>query len=244
MNTALTKPKKSRTAVDGKNRAVAPKKRRMAPRDRERLIIEEATRYFADRGFDGSTIELAQRMGITQPLLYRYFPTKQALIERVFDNLFPSRLAPDWEMLIEDDSIALSVRLKTLYKEYASSVLTYEHVRLFLFSGLSKFDYNTRYYDEFTQRIFTRIARALRKELASKRAIAFPKEISPEELELVQSLHGSVYHVGFRRWVYTPPLRGDIDKLIEQKVDWFLDGAVAAYQRFAKPATRGRGAAG
>ena len=63
-------------------------RRRMAPDERERLILEEATRYFAEYGLGGGTLELARRLGITQPLLYKYFPTKNAMIEKVFDGLF------------------------------------------------------------------------------------------------------------------------------------------------------------
>lgn len=214
----------------------APRRRRMAPQDRERLIVEEATRYFADSGLSGGTIELARRLGITQPLLYRYFPTKQALIERVFDNLFPSDKAPEWEALIDDHSIPLNRRLKQFYKEFSSTELTYEHVRLFLFSGLSKAHYNTRYYDELTERIFVRIAKALRQEAGDRLPFPLPCEISEEELELVQSLHASIYHVGFRRWVHTPPLQADIDRLIDCKVDWFLDGAMDTMRRIIQSA--------
>ena len=43
---------------------------------RERQIVEGAVAYFAEVGLDGQTRELARRLGITQPLLFRYFPTK------------------------------------------------------------------------------------------------------------------------------------------------------------------------
>ena len=62
-----------------------PKRQRFAPAEREQLIIDGAIQFFADVGFAGQTRELAQRLGITQPLLYRYFPTKQDLIEKVYD---------------------------------------------------------------------------------------------------------------------------------------------------------------
>ncbi|MEJ8571542.1 TetR/AcrR family transcriptional regulator [Microbaculum marinum] len=234
MKTSPPRTNKIRGEAAVATRGEPAKRRRMAPQDRERLIVEEATRYFAEHGLGGGTTELARRIGITQPLLYRYFPTKQALIERVYENLFPSGLAPAWEELIDDTTVPLRNRLSGFYKDYANSVLTYEHVRLFLFSGLSKFDYNTRYYSELSQRIFMRIARALRHEVTATTGLTFPPDIGPEEMELVQSLHGTIYHVGFRRWVYTPPLRADIDRLIERKVDWFLGGAIGALEAMAE----------
>jgi len=58
-------------------------RRRLPRHERERLIVEEAVRFFAEVGFEGQTRALAQRLGVTQPLLYRYFPDKGALIERL-----------------------------------------------------------------------------------------------------------------------------------------------------------------
>ena len=64
------------------------KRRRLSPTVREQQIVDEAIQFFAEVGFGGRTRELAKRIGITQPLLYRYFPTKEELIDRVFDEVF------------------------------------------------------------------------------------------------------------------------------------------------------------
>ena len=61
--------------------AEAPKRRRLKREDRERMIVERAIEFFAEVGFAGQTRELAQRIGVTQPLLYRYFPTKEEASE-------------------------------------------------------------------------------------------------------------------------------------------------------------------
>jgi hypothetical protein len=147
------------------------------------------------------------------------------MIEKVFDGLFPGHWDPRWEALLDDATLPLRDRLKTFYKDYARVVLTYEHVRLFLFSGLSHFTYNSRYYDILTGRIFMRVARALRAEHRRQRRKAPTGPVGADELEVVQSLHAAVYHVGFRQWIHTPPLRVDTDRLIELKVDLWLDGA-------------------
>jgi AcrR family transcriptional regulator len=205
----------------------------MDPAAREQMIVDEATRYFAEHGLTGGTSELARRIGITQPLLYRYFSTKDALIERVFEGLFPQVKSAEWEALIGDRSIPLRDRLKTFYREFTETVFTYEHVRLHLFSGLSKLEYNTRYYDLVTEKFFLRIAHALREETAVSNGATFPNEVGEEELELVQTLHSSIYHISFRRWVHTPGLEGDINHIIEYKVDSFLDGAMTTLNRLS-----------
>lgn len=210
----------------------------MLPAERERLIIEEATRYFAECGLSGGTLELARRLGITQPLLYKYFPTKEAMIEKVFQGLFPGHWDPRWESLLDDATLPLRDRLKMFYRDYARVVLTYEHVRLFLFSGLSHFTFNSRYYDILTERIFVRIARALRAEYLPKGGRASSKPISADEFEVVQSLHAAVYHVGFRLWIHKTPLRADVGTLIDLKVDLFLEGAGATMASLARPVAR------
>lgn len=218
---------------------VPARRRRLPPEDRRREIIEEATRYFAEVGLNGGTLALAKRLGITQPLLYKYFPTKEALIETVFERLFPGHWDPRWETLLGDRSIPMRERLKRFYRDFATAVLTYEHVRLFLFSGLANWPYNSRYYDILVERIFSLIVRGLRAECDPDGAANLEDwPVSEEELELVQSLHAAIYHIRFRNWLHNPPLRGDILKLVDAKVDFFMDGADTAMRRLAEAPKR------
>ena len=77
-------------------------RQRLPPADRERQIIEGAIAYFSEVGFSGQTRELSKRLGITQPLLYRYFANKQALIERVYQTVFEARWNPAWIPMLQD----------------------------------------------------------------------------------------------------------------------------------------------
>jgi AcrR family transcriptional regulator len=196
----------------------------MPAKDREEAILREATTYFAENGLRAGTTELAKRLHIAQPLLYRYFPTKDALVDGVYERLAPEHhWKLEWEKLLEDARIPVRERLKRFYADYAVSVLTYEHVRLFLFSGLTKNVYNTRYYEQVTERILRRVAMALRLEYGDGHA----GPVAPAELELAQSLHGAVYHLAFRRWVHSEESLSDLGALAAAKVDVFLDGAAA-----------------
>ncbi len=69
------------------SKAAAGNRQRLSPGEREQQILDEAISFFAEVGLSGQTRELAQRLGVTQPLIYRYFPTKQDLIERVFEEV-------------------------------------------------------------------------------------------------------------------------------------------------------------
>ncbi|MBV8472294.1 MAG: helix-turn-helix transcriptional regulator, partial [Hyphomicrobiales bacterium] len=76
----------------------------MKAAERERVILAEAIRFFAEHGFDGQTRELAKRIGIAHSALYRHFPSKEALIERVYEQVYVSRWKPEWEGLLTDRS--------------------------------------------------------------------------------------------------------------------------------------------
>ena len=229
MQKTLPKALVHENQTDGRRKKASQptKRRRMAAEDREELILREATIYFAEHGLGAGTIELAQRIGITQPLLYKYFPTKDALIERIYERLIPQNWNPGWDLLLDDDSIPLRERLLRFYYEYATSVLTYEHVRLFLFSGLNRNDFNARYYDALTKRILNRIARAMRHEFGDSRG---SRSVTKAELELVQSLHAAIYHVAYRKWVHGEELKYDMAEMIRLKVDFYLGGAKAAFE--------------
>ena len=55
--------------------------------EREKQIIEIASRSFRDRGFEGVSLsDLAREAGVTRNLVYHYFPNKGALFEAVLDH--------------------------------------------------------------------------------------------------------------------------------------------------------------
>src|SRR5437868_573949 len=70
--------------------AEAPKiKRRILNRDKlEADIAAEAVRVFAECGYEGTSVStIADNAGLSKQNLMYYFPTKQALYQRVLDNV-------------------------------------------------------------------------------------------------------------------------------------------------------------
>ena len=118
-----------------KNTGDLSSRRRLPPAERERQIVDGAIRYFAEVGFEGQTRELARRLGITQPLLFRYFPTKDDLIDRVYEEVYLSRWKDEWPNGLKDRSLTLEERLVRYYEDYGSAIFNYEWVRIFMFSG-------------------------------------------------------------------------------------------------------------
>ena len=83
--------------------------RRIGRAARRQVIEEAATRLFAERGYSSTTVEdIARAAGVTKPILYRHYESKQelcvALLERYRDELVAAPLsvfkpaAPDWRV--------------------------------------------------------------------------------------------------------------------------------------------------
>jgi AcrR family transcriptional regulator len=53
-----------------------------------RRLYDAAIRLVAERGYDGATLrEVAERAGVSASLLYRYFPSKRAVVLAFYDEL-------------------------------------------------------------------------------------------------------------------------------------------------------------
>lgn len=193
---------------------------RMAPAEREQQIVQAAIRFFADHGFSGTTRELAARIGVVHGLLYRYFPTKEALLERVYQEVFFGRLKPEWIDWLKDRSVPLRDRLVRFYTDYSTQVQTYEWVRIYFLAGIAGLDITNRYRALVRRQIIAVIVAEMRVALGLPGEADAP--LSEAEEDLVYMLHGAVLFIGIRRWVYRSPMRRpNIGRL----VDVFLAGA-------------------
>lgn len=200
--------------------------RRRLPRDqRERLIVDEAVRFFAEVGFEGQTRALARRLGITQPLLYRYFPDKDALIDRVYREVFVDSWDPAWAEVLGDRTRPLPDRIATFYGRYIRVNFNYERVRLFMFAGLKDHPVATRYMAFVRGNLFVPLAREVRVAAGLTEG-----EPSAAEIECVAGLHGAIGYVGLRRWVYRAPVPEDVEAVIATLVTTFVNGAPAAFR--------------
>ncbi|QUS38072.1 TetR/AcrR family transcriptional regulator [Tardiphaga alba] len=208
---------------------------RLDPSEREAIIVREAVKFFAEYGFEGQTRELAKRLKITQPLLYRYFPSKEALIERVYQEIFVGRWNPSWEALIDDREAPLIDRLKAFYRGYAKAILNYEWIRLFMFAGLKDLDFNARYLEMLRERAFFRIIAALRAAHERPDLSSVPPSVM--EIEMVWGLHASIFYLGVREYIYGMPLGADVDAIVDAKVTTFLEGIAPVLQEAPRSAT-------
>jgi len=224
---AASKAVTRKAAADG---AAVTKRTRLSPHERERQIVQAAVAFFSEAGFDGQMRELARRIGMPNSLLFRYFPTKADLLDRVYREVFEGRWNPDWEAAIADASVPLRERLITFYLDYARVVHSAEWVRTFLYAGLAGLDVNRRYRQLLKRTIYPAVLNQVRLQHGLPAAPA--DGFSPLEEELVTAMHGMVFHAGIRQWVYGYEVLAARER-IALDVDMFLAGAAIVHAKAA-----------
>ena len=196
------------------------KQKRLSPDDRRREFVAKATEFFSEEGFGGGTRALARRLGVTQPLLYRYFPSKDDLIKEVYRTVYLDPLETGWEKLLTDRSRPLRDRLLEFYRTYTDAIFTRKWLRIYLYSGLKGLDINRWYVGMVKDKILTRIIRECRHEVG----LAVQSKPSAPELELAWVLHGGIFYYGVRKYIYESPVLEDKDRVIGDALDVFLAG--------------------
>lgn len=215
----------ARRQVPGTKKAAPSRagRRRLSAEARQRTILTEAIRFFAEEGFEGQTRALAQRLGITHSLLYRHFAGKDDLIERVYREVYLGRWRPQWRLLLGDRTMPFEVRLKSFYRVYTEAIFDRHWVRIFIFAGLKGVDINTRYMAIIEKQVLRPICLELRAEAGLADA---DDPVTSEELEMVWGLHGRIFSLAIRKWVYSVPMPRDLDATIDGAVEIFLRGAL------------------
>lgn len=196
-----------------------PRRKNMRGEDREKQILEEAVRFFAECGFEGQTRELAKRLGLSHAAIYRHFASKEALIERVYEHVYTSRWRASWDELIIDRSLPLEDRLIRFYREYAECVFEYEWVRIFISAGLKSYGLPERYLAIVRSRVIRPAVGELRHELGLP--VGVPSEA---EEELFWGLHGGVFYLAIRKYIYTTAVPEDIEGTVTGVVRAFMSG--------------------
>ena len=200
-----------------------PKQTRLAPDQRRAEFIRQAAELFSEQGFDVGTRELARKLGVTQPLLYRYFPSKEDLIKEVYRTVYVERWQPEWDAVLSDRAQPIRARLQQFYDAYTDAIFTREWIRIYLFSGLKGVEINRWYVRLVEARILTRIVEEVRHD-AGLPVAATP---TPAEMELAWQLHGGIFYYGVRKHIYGSAVLEDKAAVIANALDVFLSGLTA-----------------
>lgn len=123
-------------------------------------------------------------------------------------------------------------RLISFYKIFCTEIFTPQWVRLFMFAGLKGERINERYLAVIRRDILEPIAEELRVQSALPSAKTVP--ISEAEINLIWALHGAIFYITVRKWIYKLPIPDDIGPLIELTVRSYLNGFPTILQQLIK----------
>ena len=216
MSADIQKSPRKRRGKDGERQ----KQKRLSPDERRADFLKKAAAFFADEGFDGGTRELARKLGVTQPLLYRYFPSKDELIKEVYRTVYLERWKPEWDALLGDRTRSIRNRLQSFYDAYTDAIFTREWMRIYLYSGLKGLEINRLYVGVVHERVLVRIIEEYRHEAG------LPPQDQPSqaELELAWVLQGGIFYYGVRKLIYNSTVLEDKSRMISNALDVFLEG--------------------
>lgn len=210
------------------DRAGEAPRRRLRSEERRREFVERAIELFAEEGFETSTRGLARALGVTQPLLYRYFPSKDDLIAEVYRTVFLDRWRPEWEALLGDRGRPLGDRLAEFYLSYLEVIYDRTWLRIYLHSGLGRVDTIRAYMDLVRRRVLDRIVTEARAEAGLP---ALPPRA--DEVELVWVFHGGLFYHGVRALIFENAASDDRTAMVRDAVEALVLGMRAKHAREA-----------
>ena len=205
-----------------RDKGAEPVRKRLSPAARRSEIVQAAVDLFAETGFDGSTREVARRAGITQPLLYRYFPDKQSLIEAAYSRVFLETWDPAWDALLQDRSRPVAERFQTFYEAYTEIVFQPVWLRLWYYALLRDAQVHAWYREVVQEQILKPLVRERRAELGQGDAFA----VTVEGLDVPWLLHGGLLNHGLRQSAGQRDGR-DRPAMIRKALDLFIQHSAA-----------------
>ena len=208
--------------------ARAPRKR-LTHDERKALILDRAADYLSENGFPVRTRRLAAAAGISQRLIYHFFPNKSALIDEIYDSAIQGPFKAIWFVELADRSKPVADRLRAFYRDYFDTLLTRRWTRLLVYSSFSEQNMAPRYISG----IILRLLETIVEEVAAERGVKLPAE-KPVVHEIGWILHGAVSHLAIRRHLFHANVTVPVDLVLDAQINSFLAGFEPMLDRLRK----------
>jgi AcrR family transcriptional regulator len=192
--------------------------------ERRAAIVKSAIRLFAEKGFRGATTrELATGLGVSEPVLYQHFQTKNDLYAAIIEaKVEESRqLVCELEKRLsgDDDRAILTHLAELVFSHYEQDT---DFIRLFLFSALERHELARDFYHTHVIRFHEMVIGYIRRRI---RAGAF-RGVNPQTA--ARAFTGMIQGHGLTTVLLDSPApksgRRQKNKLIGEIVSIFLDG--------------------
>ncbi len=199
---------------------------------REQQLVELGEELFAERGFAKASMdELARRAGVTKPVIYELFGSKEGLFEACLEGL-AMRLA---ESIAEAargadaggarDGEAAASREEIPSVPDPEARLRAGGLAFLRFAAENRVAYELLYEGRFSDAAVRVRRRQAALILELMREIA-PDDVDPRELEVAANAVNSAYE-GVAHWMWDHP---EMD--VEQLADWTVELLLPGLRRF------------
>lgn len=197
---------------------------RQRMRDRYDTILAAASRAFAEKGYETTSItEIARAAEVSDGLIYKYFSNKRDLLERVLEDFY--------ERVIEDlgakvaGGKSFSEQLYILISVHLSTFVAERNLcRLFISEVRTASDYRGSAIQQLNRR-YTSILIKMVDEAVTSGEI--PRDVDPRVVR--DMLFGAIEHSAWRHTIAKRPL--DVAGLARSITDIFLNGLCPAPRR-------------
>jgi TetR/AcrR family transcriptional regulator len=179
---------KEETLTGKFERSRAIQKLRLSSRDRKSQILAAAMELFSDRGFHATrTRELAERAGVSEALIFRHFPTKEALIRAILELVGLEERVHEMEERLE--KIPAREGLRAIAEEVLTSLRDKPEIfRLVFFGILETPKLASEFYRKFLSRLLALETRLFQRAFAEGNYPA--GRVDPDIV--ARSFHGSL----------------------------------------------------
>jgi AcrR family transcriptional regulator len=198
---------------------------RLTGQERRAAIIETAINLFAEKGFRGvTTRELAQAVGVSEPVLYQHFPSKRdlynAIIETIVENSESS--FGDWP-----DILSRLSDNREFFTTVASAIIDWHerhpaYLRLLLFSALEGHEFSEIFFERHSVHFFNALADHIRTRVETGAFRCVDPLLAAHHFIGVTTHYGINCSI-FQKGKVAPPR----DAVISSIVDIFMKGILA-----------------
>ncbi len=196
-------------------------------RDRYETILAAASRAFADKGYETTSItEIARAADVSDGLIYKYFDSKRDLLEHVL-RVFYERVIEDLAAKVARGQ-TFGEQLYILISEHLSTFVAERDLcRLFISEVRIAGDYRDSAVQELNRRYTSILIKMVDEAVASGE---IPRKIDPRVVR--DMLFGAIEHSAWRHTIGKRPL--DVQDIARTMTEIFL-GGLCPNQSKARP---------
>jgi TetR/AcrR family transcriptional regulator, fatty acid metabolism regulator protein len=193
-------------------------------RDRYDTILAAASRAFAEKGYETTSItEIARAAEVSDGLIYKYFSNKRDLLERVLEDFYERVIEHLGAKVAGEKSfgeqlyILISVHLSTFVAER-------NLCRLFISEVRTASDYRGSAIQQLNRRYTSILIKMVNDAVTSGE---IPRDVDPRVVR--DMLFGAIEHSAWRHTIAKRPL--DVAGMARSITDIFLNGLCPAPRR-------------